>query len=160
MTEATVEILTSIISSVLGGLVGGLFTFLGVKMTINHEEKKERRAKEELILQSRPRLDIVDFFEIDKYTTSSKADESLIIATIEEFDNGQFIYDDEILNEEKWASVEYILKNIGSTEIDHMYFSTNYMKTTSVFDNFGIYGRHFPEKNMLNYLMMLLLEKN
>ena len=32
-------------------------------MTIKHDEKKERRAKEELIMQSRPRLDIVDFFE-------------------------------------------------------------------------------------------------
>lgn len=30
----------AIIASVLGGLVGGLFTFLGVWMTIHHEQLK------------------------------------------------------------------------------------------------------------------------
>lgn len=35
----------AIIASVLGGLVGGLFTFLGVWMTIHHENKKTRREE-------------------------------------------------------------------------------------------------------------------
>ena len=35
----------AIIASVLGGLVGGLFTFLGVWMTIHHENKKTRQEE-------------------------------------------------------------------------------------------------------------------
>ena len=35
----------AIIASVLGGLVSGLFTFLGVWLTIRHENKKTRREE-------------------------------------------------------------------------------------------------------------------
>lgn len=140
-----------IIASIAGAIVTGVFSLVAIKVKRCNDEKKAEKAKEEQILHDRPRLEIEECFEIDKYTTSSKANESLIVATIEEFDNGQFIYDDEILNEEKWASVEYILKNIGSTEIDHMYFSTNYVKSTSIFDNLSNLERSFPEKNILSY---------
>ena len=50
----------AIIASVLGGLVGGLFTFLGVWMTIHHENKKTRqeerkrqKEKEEQLFENR-----------------------------------------------------------------------------------------------------------
>lgn len=34
-----------ILASILGGLVGGLFTFLGVLVTIKHDEKKRNEGE-------------------------------------------------------------------------------------------------------------------
>ena len=49
-----------IIGSVLGGLVGGLFTFLGVFITIKHNEKVNFEKKREEMINNRPRLEIVN----------------------------------------------------------------------------------------------------
>ena len=58
----------AIIASILGGLVSGLFTFLGVWLTIRHENKKTRREelkqqkeKEEQLFENRPRLEIMGY---------------------------------------------------------------------------------------------------
>ena len=56
----------AIIASVLGGLVSGLFTFLGVWLTIRHEnqkthreELKQQKEKEEQLFENRPRFEIM-----------------------------------------------------------------------------------------------------
>ena len=58
----------AIIASILGGLVSGLFTFLGVWLTIRHENKKARqeelkrqKEKEEQLFENRPRLEIMGY---------------------------------------------------------------------------------------------------
>ena len=66
-----------------------------------------------------------------------------------------FYYDPEVIEYENWVSVEYTLKNIGHTEISHIYFSTNLPKNTSLF---GVETRENEmcyENNLLNYSVIL-----
>ena len=82
----------AIIASVLGGLVSGLFTFLGVWLTIRHENKKTRREelkqqkeKEEQLLENRPRLEIMGYKKLSKYSAAKKADISLLLCGIKDY---------------------------------------------------------------------------
>ena len=43
-----------------------------------------------------------------------------------------FYYDPEVIEFANWFPVEYTLKNIGHTEISHIYFSANLPKNTSL----------------------------
>lgn len=155
----------AIIASVLGGLVGGLFTFLGVWMTIHHENKKARREelkqqkeKEEQLFENRPRLEIMGYKKLSKYSISRKADISVLLCGIKDYKNenrAMFYYDTEVVEPEKWVSVEYTLKNIGHTEISHMYFSTNLPKNTSLFGIENGENEMCYENNLLNYSVIL-----
>ena len=154
----TTEIVTSIVSSLLGGLVGGLFTFLGVKMTIRYEREKDakeeerrRKEKEELIKQKRPRLEIVNYAEIKKYDFNENFHSSVLLAHIEKHDNGHFTYDPRVFTSDEWVCVEYEFKNIGLTEIHHLYISTNLVKSTSIFDVLSGENVSYAKRNMLNY---------
>lgn len=110
----------AIIASVLGGLVGGLFTFLGVWMTIHHENKKTRqeelkrqKEKEEQLFENRPRLEIMGYKKLSKYSAAKKADISLLLCGIKDYKNegrAMFYYDPEVIEYENWVSVEYTLK--------------------------------------------------
>ena len=157
--------MTEIIASVLGGLVGGLFTFLGVWMTIHHENKKARqeelrRQKEEekQTIENRPCLEIVEYKKLSKYSVSNKTDTSILLCGIKEYKKegcAMFYYDREVIEPEKWVSIEYSLKNVGHTEISHIYFSTNLPKNTSLF---GVENRENEmcyENNFLNYSVIL-----
>ena len=155
----------AIIASVLGGLVGGLFTFLGVWMTIHHENKKTRqeerkrqKEKEEQLFENRPRLEIMGYKKLSKYSAAKKADISLLLCSIKDYKNesrAMFCYDTEVVKPEKWVSVEYTLKNIGNTEISHMYFSTNLPKNTSLFGIDNEENEMCYENNLLNYSVIL-----
>ena len=151
----------AIIASVLGGLVGGLFTFLGVWMTIHHENKKTRqeelkrqKEKEEQLFENRPRLEIMGYKKLSKYSAAKKADISLLLCSIKEYKNegrAMFFYDESVITPENWVCVEYTLRNTGHTEIDHIYFSTNLPQNTALFnvlnkENVMCYDNHF-----LNY---------
>ena len=155
----------AIIASVLGGLVSGLFTFLGVWLTIRHENKKTRREelkqhkeKEEQLFENRPRLEIMGYKKLSKYSISRKADISVLLCGIKNYKNesrAMFYYDTEVIEPEKWVSVEYTLKNIGYTEISHMYFSTNLPKNTSLFGIDNKENEMCYENNLLNYSVIL-----
>ena len=65
----------AIIASILGGLVSGLFTFLGVWLTIRHENKKahkeelkRQKEKDEQLFEKRPRLEIINYRKMEKYS--------------------------------------------------------------------------------------------
>ena len=84
----------AIIASVLGGLVSGLFTFLGVWLTIRHENKKARQEelkrqeeKEEQLFENRPRLEIMGYKKLTKYSLQKRADASIILCSIKEYKN-------------------------------------------------------------------------
>ena len=155
----------AIIASVLGGLVSGLFTFLGVWLTIRHENKKTRREelkqhkqKEEQLFENRHRLEIMGYKKLSKYSISRKADISVLLCGIKDYKNenrAMFYYDSEIIKPENWVSVEYTLKNIGHTEISHMYFSTNLPKNTSLFGIENGENEMCYENNFLNYSVIL-----
>ena len=72
-------VMEAIIASILGGLVSGLFTFLGVWLTIRHENKKARqeelkrqKEKEEQLFENRPRLEIMGYKKLTKYSHREK----------------------------------------------------------------------------------------
>ena len=148
----------TIIASILGGLASGLFTFLGVWLTIRHENNKREKEKEELTFANRPRLEIIGCEKFEQYSEEKKADACILLCEIKEHKNGMFYYDTSVTKPENWSYVEYTLRNTGNTEIDHIYFSTNFLKTTSLFNvlngqNVLCYKNHF-----LNY--SVILEKN
>lgn len=154
-----------IIASVLGGLVGGLFTYLGVKATIKHEndkvlkeELKRQKEKEELTFENRPRLEIMGYKKLGKYSSQRRTDASVLLCGIEDYKNeGQpmFYYDESTVKSENWVCVEYTLRNTGHTEIDHIYFSTNLVRNTALFNVLDEENVMYYENNLLNYSVIL-----
>lgn len=155
----------AIITSVLGGLVSGLFTFLGVLLTIRHENKKARqeelkrqKEKEEELFESRPRFEIIEYKEISKYSVSEDVDISVLLCDIKDYKiegRAFFYYDPDVIETEKWVSAEYTLKNIGHTEISHMFFSTNLTRNTSLFGVENGDNEECYKNNLLNYSVIL-----
>ena len=151
----------AIIASILGGLVSGLFTFLGVWLTIRHENKKalqeelkRQKEKEEQLFENRPRLEIMGYKKLTKYSSQKTADACILLCSIKEYKNegrAMFYYDESIIKPENWVCVEYTLRNTGHTEIDHIYFSTNLPKNTALFDVLNEENVTCYENNILNY---------
>ncbi len=130
-----------ILASVLGGLVSGLFTFLGVFLTIKYQRSKDK--KEEVRLQQekdaelekvKPRLEIQDYKAEQDYEETEDVDMTVLLVSIKRYEKyiHHFHYDPLVLDKKKWCCVDYVLKNIGGTEIDHLYLSTNLPKNTSL----------------------------
>lgn len=157
-----------IIASILGGLVGGLFTFLGVLITIQYEKEKEKKKeririleKEEEIFKNKPRLEIVDYNGPGQYNQNIDADLSLLICEIKDYkkeDRHRFYYDKDMIKPENWVTIEYVFKNTGNTEIDHLYFSTTLVKNTAIFNVLDGEYESYYRNNLLNY--SVILEKN
>ena len=151
----------AIIASVLGGLVGGLFTFLGVWMTIHHENKKTRqeerkrqKEKEEQLFENRPRLEIMGYKKLGKYSQQRKVDACVLLCSIKEYKNegrAMFFYDESVITPGNWVCVEYTLRNTGHTEIDHIYFSTNLPKNTALFNVLNEENVMCHDNHFLNY---------
>lgn len=153
-----------ILASVLGGLVSGLFTFLGVFLTIKYQRSKDK--KEEARLQQeknaefekvKPRLEIQDYKEERDYDEPNEADMTVLLVSIKSYEKyiHHFHYDPLVLDKKKWRCVDYVLKNIGDTEIDHIYLSTNLPKNTSLL-NASTNEYVSDYKNMfLNYSVIL-----
>ena len=148
----------------MGGLISGLFTFLGVWLTIRYENKKalrdelKRQKKEEQLFENRPCLEIMGYNKLSKYSAAKKVDISLLLCGIEDYKNkgrAMFYYDPKVIESENWVSVEYTLKNIGHTEISHIYFSTNLPKNTSLFGIENKENEMCYENNFLNYSVIL-----
>ena len=118
-----------ILASILGGLVSGLFTFLGVLFTIKYqrnkdkqEERRLQKEKDDEFDKTKPRLEIQEFLEERDYDESEKADISAILVSIKGYEKyiHRFKYDPLVLDKSKWRCVDYVLKNTGATEIDHL----------------------------------------
>ena len=145
----------SFLGSILGGLMGGIFTFLGVKITINNENRKILDKKREEKLKNKPRLEIINKTEIKNYSVKSKSKNELdaVVLKILNYDNNgsrpNFYYDKEALNKENLCYKEYIFKNTGATEIDYVCITTNLPKDTALFEleNYEF----FVKERLLNY---------
>lgn len=145
----------SFLGSILGGLIGGIFTFLGVKITINNENKKILEKKREEKIKNKPRLEIVNKTEIKNYSSKSKSKNELdvVVLKILNYDNNgsrpNFYYDEGSLNKENLCYKEYTFKNTGATEIDYVCITTNLPKDTALFE-FEHY-EFFVKERLLNY---------
>ena len=143
------------LGSILGGLIGGIFTFLGVKITINNENRKILENKREEKLKNKPRLEIVNKTEIMNYNPKFKSNNELdvVVLKILNYDNNgsrlNFYYDEEVLNKENLCYKEYTFKNTGVTEIDYICITTNLPKDTALFE-FENY-EFFVKERLLNY---------
>ena len=85
--------------SILGGIIGGLFTYLGVKLTINHDNKKKQQEELKKAIDERPRLEVVDFKEVGKHR-SLKSDFDVICLNIQSVNKAanrlEFNYDETV----------------------------------------------------------------
>ncbi len=175
------DFIYEILKVAIGAAVGGLFTLMGAKMQINHDIKKEiykekqrlekeRLEEEQKLNELRPRLEIVDCQPIAKYRETKKTDGCVILCPITDYQKNkrlEFYYSSDVLDCKKWVCVEYVLKNTGYTEIDHIYVSTNLQKQTSLFDvlnesyKYGYYNKYlnydvYIEKTIKMQEMMTL----
>ncbi len=153
-----------ILASVLGGLVSGLFTFLGVFLTIQYQRRKDKKEEARLkqekndeLEKMKPRLEIQDYIEERDYDDNKTADMTVLLVSIKGYEKNknQFHYDPLVLDKTKWRCVDYVLKNIGGTEIDHLYLSTNLPKNTSLLNaSTDEYISDYNNK-LLNYSVIL-----
>lgn len=145
----------SFFGSVLGGLIGGIFTFLGVKLTLKHEQEKERK---EILLKAndnKPRLEIVKYYDFNTTINNENInnDCNIIALNIIDFKDdcncARFFYDTAALNAENLIFVEYEFKNNGNTEIEDICITSNLPKIMSVFE----FERKeiYINENLLNY---------
>ena len=118
----------SFAGSILSGLIGGLFTFLGVKATINHEKKKIKNEENRKVLESMPRLEFAKKYVLDELKEPVKNCE-IVIANIKEFKEvdgiARFIYDDNLLDGDKLEFIDVLLENTGKTEIENIFIASN-----------------------------------
>ena len=139
-----------IVTSILGGLIAGLFTFLGVKTTLNHEKKireedlkikQEEQRKQEIeknisrnkkIIQTRPKLTsvqdendikVIEEFCILPYVNPKLINEQLIL----------FRYPDKIFLKEYWDKYELILQNTGKREIINSFLHLPYESEVNIY---------------------------
>lgn len=130
----------SIISAIIGGLIAGLFTFLGVKLTIRHDEEKAAREKLEKMEREKPRLEISGYKRIESLNGNESLDGDCNIIALQILDfsdeNGRacFSYNKDALGEGNLVCVEYEFTNTGETEIEELIVSSNLPQSMAVFE--------------------------
>ena len=113
------------IGSILSGVIAGLFTFLGVKMTINHDNKVKRHEEKTKAESKKPRLEIIEYKKIEKFEID-RSDCDVVLLKIKGFvknderDTLEFIYNDRALAKTNLIGYKYVFKNIGMTEINNI----------------------------------------
>lgn len=144
------NIVVPIITSIIGGLIGGLFTFLGVKMTIIHENKtheedlkikqaEQKKQDMEKTIERNKRI-ILTRPEMTLSKSSGKIKaviEVCLLPYIEPklFDEKEilFNYSDDIFNEEYWDKYEFILQNTGKREIVSAFLQVPYKSGFNIY---------------------------
>lgn len=132
--EAYMEVWTGIfipiLSSIIGGLLGGLFTFLGVKLTLNNEKRlknEEKRLKtidENLqIVKNRPILDLA------KQKTNVEMSCNVFLLPIEKYKlisptEIEYEFTTDYKNDNVWCKYSIFLKNIGNKKITRAFITT------------------------------------
>ena len=124
--------------SILGGLIGGLFTFVGVHLTIKHEDKKKRQECLEKANIEKPRLEIVSFkdFKATSRIKNSNSDCNVLVLGILGFKDidgrAHIFYDENTLDKEKLVFVEYEFVNSGLTEIKEICVTGNSIRFMAI----------------------------
>ena len=124
--------------SVIGGIIGGLFTFLGVRATIRHDDKKKQQGRIEKANQEKPRFEIESLLNFSKTKSLSQLnnDCNVLALSIKDFklENGKacFFYDKKSLDTSNLVFVEYTFINTGLTEIEEICVSSNLQRWMSL----------------------------
>lgn len=126
--------------SVLGGLIGGIFTYLGVKVTIKHEDMRKEREKIEKANLTKPRLEIFKYRDFKETTKlkSQNAEWNVLVLGIQKFEDKDgrawFYYDEAALDLKNLEFVEYDLINTGLTEIEDLCVTCNLPRNVALFE--------------------------
>jgi hypothetical protein len=159
----------AIIISIIGVVISLTIGVWNIKINLENTKLKKIEVDRELKNDQKKRFDIRPKFEllsssdlIEYDANKNEFDIDCLVVPIKNHDeNGariRFTYDDKFKNKEDWMSIEYVLKNAGSSTIDYFYIAWNLPKTTSLFDvNRNEYMFYFEQK-LLNY--RVLCEKN
>ena len=141
--------------SILGGLIGGLFTFIGVRLTIKHEEKQKVIEELKKANENKPRLEIIDSIDYDldaKKASQLHADVTALVLRIASFkeEDGRALFEyDYSLDEKNMHCFEFRMKNTGFTEIEDVCLTSNLQKDTGLMN---YYNREmFLSNKLLSY---------
>lgn len=116
-------------------LLSGSFTLVGILLTLRKQKQSEQKAEEEKIFNLRPELIVEDYKDLHEYDENEICDISVLITqpTEEPTQKDNIKYNEEDLNKENWSCVTYKFKNSGSTQIDLIRISTNFISKTVIF---------------------------
>lgn len=139
--------------SIIGGLIGGLFTFIGVKLTLSHEDKKKMEEELRKAIDARPRLELDSFKNFEESNVDDDADLNALLLHIEDVNVDSrrisFAYDKKALDTKNLICVEYTFRNTGLTEIDDVAVVSCLPKDTAALDMSE--REFFINKKCLNY---------
>ena len=158
----------AIIIAIISLCVSVILGLWNYKITVeNHHMRKDeyvrnKKKEEKEIFDKRPKFEVISYtkkFEVIGYDNSKYFDFDCLVIPIKDYkdsrDTQTFIYDDTNLNKSDWVSIEFELKNIGLSAIDHLYLSYNAPKSTSMFDVKNNECDNFVKYGLLNYRVIL-----
>ncbi len=123
----------SIISLIISTTIAIWNIIIQRKDKLKDERRKEEEKKKE-IFDSRPRFSIESFANESQEDLNVDYDLNILIANIENSYSGNFFYSDKVKNKNCWKSISFKFKNIGKSDISYLRISTNYPRSTAVFD--------------------------
>ena len=121
----------SFAGSILGGLIGGFFTFVGVLLTIKHDDKKKKLERIEKANQEKPYLDIISYKDCKDATEVKDVNHdcgvlALGIIDFKEIDGRScFFYNKDALDSKNLVFIEYQFVNSGLTTIQDICVASN-----------------------------------
>ena len=147
--------LLGFLGSIIGGIIGGLFTFLGVRYTIKHENKKARKEELKEAYENRPRLEIKKYRSFKEAKNDGNLSEDCNVLVLKMY-NPQIIdnklnvqYDNKALDIDNLVFEEYEFKNVGLTEIASICVASTAHRNISIID---LDRRNtFFSSNFINY---------
>lgn len=141
--------------SILGGLIGGLFTFIGVSLTIKHEDKQKKLEELKMANENKPRLEIIRAVDFDleaKNMSKLHADINALVLKINSFkeEHGRAMFEyDYSLDEKELHCFEFIMKNTGLTEIEDICLTSNLPKDTGLMNYYS--SEMYLSNKLLSY---------
>ena len=153
MEKEIIAALIGVGGSIIGGLIGGLFTYLGVKKTLRHEDINKKKEDLKQAYNFRPRLEIVSSKKCDSYDDETEACNDVIVLEIQNriisSDHVDFIFDNSILDKKNIKCYEFVFKNIGLTEINDVSIISNSPRFICVFDYYKC--KEIIDDKFINY---------
>lgn len=150
-----------------GLILSGLITFLGVKLTINNQNKieqkrlkKEQEEKDKEFFEKRPTLEIVDYKVLGNLEVENeernKSDVEILPCSINvEVLHGHIKVLYKNINSKKFYTVKYVLKNTGHITIYDITFYLNLYKNTSLLDAKNDHWKFWVNNNLLDRAVIL-----
>lgn len=124
--------------SIIGGLIGGLFTYLGVRATLKHDDKKRREQELKTAIEKRPRLELIEYKDMKQANIKENSDLNALMLHIENVEIDQsrikFIYDSKAADDKNLICFEYYFKNTGATEIEDVILVSTLPKDTALLE--------------------------